>query len=98
MPGVSANTLERREGEHPPAALDRTSRPAPDETEHKKTPVCVITTLTGVISSEFGQAVFPFGEGKLHCLRIKYANPVGQTTKILRTIIFLLGRGFLLSA
>jgi hypothetical protein len=40
----------------------------PDVTEHNKTPVRAVIAPTGVISSEYGQAVFPFRGGKLHYL------------------------------
>jgi hypothetical protein len=49
-------------------ALGCTTYADPDVTEHNKTPVRAFAAPTGVISSEYGQAVPPLRGGKLHCL------------------------------
>jgi hypothetical protein len=61
----------------------------PDLAEHNKTPVAAFRALTGVISSENGQAVFPSREGKLHCQGLLMQFRCGAQLKLMLSEIFL---------
>jgi hypothetical protein len=51
-----------------------------DVTEHNKTPVCALLALTGVISSETGQAVFLLGKANSIALATKVINKAIKST------------------
>jgi hypothetical protein len=55
----------------------------PDVPEHNKTPAGAFCALTGVISSENGQAVFPSREGKLHCQGLLMQFRCGAQLKLM---------------
>ena len=61
----------------------------PDLAEHNKTPAGAFRALTGVISSESGQAVFPSREGKLHCQCLLMQFHYGAQLKLMLERFFL---------